>query len=145
MYGCPDSDGDGWADSSFNSEVCVCDACPDVPGDEDSHGCSYYSGYGRQTLEGDGETIVFAGLFVALILLPIMAKLFLMGVSEVRPSRFEPQTNRHGSIYDNLLNEAEEADETTEPSDAPTHPVGSGTLIDPYTGRCCTSNGAVAG
>ena len=121
MYGCPDSDGDGWADSSFNSEVGVSDACPDVPGDEDSLGCSYYSGYNRQTLGGDGETIVFAGLFVALILLPIMAKLFLMGVAEVRPSRFEPRASLHGSIYDNLLTEAEEADETTEPSEAPTH------------------------
>ena len=121
MYGCPDSDGDGWADSSFNSEVGVSDACPDVAGNQDSLGCYYYSGYGRQTSGGDGETIVFAGLFVALILLPIMAKLFLMGVAEVRPSRFEQRANLHGSIYDNLVTEAEEADETTEPSDAPTH------------------------
>ena len=68
-----------------------------------------------------GDDSVFIGLCTALILLPIMAKLFLMGVAEVRPSRFEPQTNRHGSIYDNLLNEAEGADETTEQSDAPVH------------------------
>ena len=50
-----------------------------------------------------------------------MAKLFLMGVAEVRPSRFEPRASLHGSIYDNLLTEAEEADEMTEPSEAPTH------------------------
>ena len=50
-----------------------------------------------------------------------MAKLFLMGVAEVRPSRFEQRANLHGSIYDNLVTEAEEANETTEPLDAPIH------------------------
>ena len=65
--------------------------------------------------------MIFAGLITALILLPILAKLFLMGVAEVRPPKIEPQTNRHGSIYDNLLNEAEEAVETDEPPEAPVH------------------------
>ncbi|MEC8709819.1 MAG: hypothetical protein VXX77_05300 [Candidatus Thermoplasmatota archaeon] len=128
MYGCPDSDGDGWADSSFNSEVGVSDACPDVAGNQDSLGCYYYSGYGRQTSGGGGDTVILAGLVTALILLPILAKLFLMGVAEVRPPKIEPQTNRNGSIYDNLLNEAEEAVETDEPPEAPVH---LGWLDDP--------------
>ncbi|MEC8152487.1 MAG: hypothetical protein VX068_07545, partial [Candidatus Thermoplasmatota archaeon] len=128
MYGCPDSDGDGWADSSFNSEVGVSDACPDVAGNQDSLGCYYYSGYGRQTSGGGGDTVIFAGLITALIFLPILAKLFLMGVAEVRPPKIEPQTNRNGSIYDNLLNEAEEAVETDEPPEAPVH---LGWLDDP--------------
>ena len=57
-----------------------------------------------------------------------MAKLFLMGVAEVRPPEIEPQANRHDSIYDNLLNEAEGADETDEPPEAPVH---LGWLDDP--------------
>ena len=72
--------------------------------------------------------MILAGLITALIFLPILAKLFLMGVAEVRPPEIEPQANRHGSIYDNLLNEAEEADETDEPPEAPVH---LGWLDDP--------------
>ena len=118
MYGCPDSDGDGWADSSFNSEVGVSDACPDVPGDRDSIGCSRYSGYDRGT-SGGGDTIVFAGLFVALILLPIMAKLFLMGVAEINPSKYEVEPAQEVSIYGRLLDEAELAEEVSEDTESP--------------------------
>ena len=118
MYGCPDSDGDGWADSSFNSEVGVSDACPDVPGDRDSIGCSRYSGYDRGT-SGGGDTVVFAGLFVALILLPIMAKLFLMGVAEINPSKYEVEPAQEVSIYGRLLDEAELAEEVSEDPESP--------------------------
>ena len=126
MYGCPDSDGDGWADSSFNSEVGVSDACPDEAAYEGSMGCPY-TVYNHRASGGDGDTIIFAGFFIALILLPIMAKLFLMGVAEIQPSKFEPRANLHGSIYDNLLTEAEEADET---SGAPEEPAHIGWLDD---------------
>ena len=119
MYGCPDTDGDGWADSSFNSEVGVSDACPDVHGDEESLGCTPYSRYDRQTSGGNGETIVFAGLFVALVLLPIMAKLFLMGVAEINPSKFEVEPAQQVSIYGSLLDEAELAEEVGEDSKSP--------------------------
>ena len=51
---------------------------------------------------------VFIGLCTALILLPIMAKLFLMGVAKFHRQDLKLQANPHGSIYDKLLNESEE-------------------------------------
>lgn len=115
-FGCPDADDDGWADPTPASNVGYSDACPDRPGEIEHMGCPE----GGEDFMGSGDS-VFIGLCTALILLPIMAKLFLMGVAEVRPPEIEPQANRHDSIYDNLLNEAEGADETDEPPEAPVH------------------------
>ena len=58
----------------------------DRPGEIEHMGCPE----GGEDFMGSGDS-VFIGLCTALILLPIMAKLFLMGVAEVRPSRFEPK------------------------------------------------------